>query len=179
MACLPNTPIAANLMSPSNGTDYGWIDLASPSIAALSQYYPLSSTPLQFDNLANANNQHVIIRQFEVEETAATANDIQKMPLLLYLYNNSTPTAPTLGAVYNASTFNLVGVISIGTANYQRVSDTVWRATVNPDYYLRTSTANAPNIFFAVPVCNVPAGDQYSSGVALRFKAITEGGTAQ
>lgn len=178
MACLPNTPVAPNLLSPSNSSDYGWIDLASPTTNALSQYYPISTSPLQFDNLANGNNQHVIVRQIEVEETATTSADIKKVPLLLYLYNNSAPTAPTLGAVYNASTFNLVGVLSIPTADYVRVSDTVWRASANPNYYLRTSGNNAPNIFYGVPVANAPAGAQYVAGVALRFKIVTEAGTA-
>lgn len=178
MGCIPNTPIAPQLMTPSNGSDYGWLDIPSITTNALSQYYPVSASVVQLDNLANNNNQHVIVQQVEIEETATSSANIRTAPLRIYLYNNSSPTAPTLGAVYNASTFDLVAVLDINTAQYARVSDTVHRAVSNPTRYLRTSSANAPNIFFAVVVSNSATTVTYAASAALRIKLTTQGGTS-
>ena len=178
MSCIPNTPTAPQLMTPSNGSDYGWVDLSNVTTNALSQYYPLSISVVQMDNLANNNNQHVIVQQVEVEETATSSANIRTAPLRIYLYNNSTPIAPTLGAVYNASTFDLVAVLDVATADYKRVSDTVHRAVSNPARYLRTSSANAPNIFFAVVVSNSATTVTYAASAAIRIKLTTQGGTS-
>ena len=178
MSCLPNTPIAPNLLSATNSSDLGWIDLTSVSTSALSQYYPLSGTVISFDGLAQTTNQHVIIRQIEIEETAATLGDIKKCPVSIYLYNNTAPSTPTLGAVYNGSTTNRMATINIAQADYVRVSDTVWVARVNPDYVIRTGTnANASN-FYGIVISNSATSVTFAAGVGIRVKFITEVGTA-
>jgi|APGre2960657404_1045060.scaffolds.fasta_scaffold67175_2 hypothetical protein len=179
MSCLPNTPIAPNLLSATNSTDLGWIDLTSVSTSALSQYYPLSGTVMTFEGTASTTNQHMILQQLEVEETAATSGDIKKAPLHVYLYTNSSPGTPTLGAVYNGSTTNLIAVIAVAQADYVRISDTKWVARVNPSKYYRTGIGSTAGYLYGVVISNNGASLTYAAGVAMRVKVITEAGTAQ
>jgi len=179
MSCLPNTPIAPNLLSATNSTDLGWIDLTSVSTSALSQYYPLSGTVMTFEGTASTTNQHMIIRQVEVEETASSSANIQKCPLHVYFYTNSTPGTPTLGAVYNGSTTNLVAVVPLADTDYVRVSDTKWVARVNPARYYRTGTGSTAGFLYAVVISNNATSTTYAAGVGMRVKVITEAGTAQ
>lgn len=178
MSCLPLTPIAYNLLSASNSLDHGWISFPSVTLTALSQFYPLTVATLQFDNLAQTTNQHVQAVQLQIEETASSNANIRQAPLKVYLYNNTSPTTPTLGAVYDASTTNLVGVFNVATADYTRISATKYVATIKPDLYFRTGTSSAPNIFFAVVVSNDAGTVTYASGVEMRIKIITQVGTA-
>ncbi len=179
MSCLPNTPIAPNLLSATNSTDLGWIDLTSVSTSALSQYYPLSGTVMTFEGTASTTNQHMILRQLEVEETAATSGDIKKAPLNVYLYTNSSPGTPTLGAVYNGSTTNLIAVIPVAQADYVRISDTKWVARVNPSKYYRTGIGSTAGYLYGVVISDSGTSVTYVAGVAIRVKVITEAGTAQ
>lgn len=179
MSCLPNTPIAPNLLSATNSTDLGWIDLTSVSTSALSQYYPLSGTVMTFEGTASTTNQHMILQQLEVEETAATSGDIKKAPLHVYLYTNSSPGTPTLGAVYNGSTTNLIGVIPVAQADYVRISDTKWAARVNPSKYYRTGIGSTAGYLYGVVISNSATSVTYAAGVGMRVKVITEAGTAQ
>ena len=178
MSCLPNTPIAPNLLSATNSTDLGWIDLTSVSTSALSQYYPVSTTVITFEGTANTTNQHMILRQLEVEETASSSANIKKAPLHIYLYTNSSPGAPSAGAVYNGSITNLIAVIPVAQADYVRVSDTVWVARVNPARYYRTGIGSTAGFLYGVVISNDASSLTYAASAAMRVKVITEAGTA-
>lgn len=178
MACLPNTPVSPNLLSATNSTDMGWIDLTAVTNNALSQYYPLSSAVMSFDGLAQTTNQHIIIRQIEIEETASSSANIKKCPLLLYVFNNTAPGSPTLAAVYNPSTTNLVGSFEIAAADYVRVSDTVWVAKTAPNRYIRTVVNSNASNFFGVLISNNGTSTTYAASAAIRVKLVTEVGTA-
>jgi hypothetical protein len=121
----------------------------------------------------------MILQQLEVEETAATSGDIKKAPLHVYLYTNSSPGTPTLGAVYNGSTTNLIAVIAVAQADYVRISDTKWVARVNPSKYYRTGIGSTAGYLYGVVISNNGASLTYAAGVAMRVKVITEAGTAQ
>lgn len=178
MSCLPNTPIAPNLLSATNTSDLGWIDLTSISTSALSQYYPLSGTVITFEGTASTTNQHMILRQLEVEETATSSANIKKAPLHVYLYTNTSPGTPTTGAVYNGSTTNLIAVVPVAEADYVRVSDTVWVARVNPARYYRTGTGSTAGFLYGVVISNSATSVTYAASAAMRLKVITEAGTA-
>lgn len=178
MACLPNTPIAYNLLSATNSIDIGWIDLTAVTNNALSQYYPLSTAVMSFDGLAQTTNQHVIVKQIEIEETASSSANIKKCPLLFYLFNNTSPGSPTLGAVYNPTTTNLMGSFEIAAADYVRVSDTVWVAKVSPNRIIRTVVNSNASNFYGVLISNNGTTTTYAASAAIRVKVITEAATA-
>jgi len=134
---------------------------------------------MTFEGTASTTNQHMIIRQVEVEETASSSANIQKCPLHVYFYTNSTPGTPTLGAVYNGSTTNLVAVVPLADTDYVRVSDTKWVARVNPARYYRTGTGSTAGFLYAVVISNNATSTTYAAGVGMRVKVITEAGTAQ
>jgi hypothetical protein len=179
MSCLPNTPISSNITTAPAAN--GWIAFDSVTTAALLQYYGVAAQVLTFPSVASTTNQHLVLRQVEIEETASSSANIKKSKLLVYLYTDSAPTAPATNAVYNASTTNLMcAPIAVDTANYTRVSDTIgnsiWTATVNPNRYLRTGTsATASNIYVVV------IADQsvtYAASAGLRVKLTLENHTA-
>lgn len=178
MSCLPNTPIANNLLSATNSTDLGWVDVASVITSALSQYYPLSTGVLSFDNLAQTTNQHVVLRQLEVEETASSSANIKKCPLIIYLFNNTSPGSPSSGAVYNPSVSNLIGQIAVAQSDYKRVSDTVWVARVTPEFYFRTGTNSNASNFYATVISDSATSVTYAASAAMRIKIITEAATS-
>lgn len=168
MSCLPNTPIASNILTdPSAG---GWQAYADVSTSALLQYYGFKDAVLTFSSVAQTTLQHLVLRQLEIEETASSSANIKKPKMLVYLYTDSAPTAPATNAVYNASTTNLMcSPILIDTADYRRVSDTVWVATVNPARYIRTGTlATATNIY-VVAVVNESVTFAASAGIRMRL----------
>lgn len=178
MSCLPNTPVAPNLLSPSNGSDYGWVDLSTITTNALSQYWPISNAIVSFNNLAQTTNQHLIIRQLELEEIATIGANLRSAALRIYLWNNTAPSSPTLGAVYDPVLTNLVAMIDVATADYRRANETTVRATVKPNQYIRTSQNATPNLFYATIVLNQATGVTYSSGATMRLNITTEAGTA-
>ena len=178
MSCLPNTPIVTNILTATNSTDNGWISLGSIITSALSQYYPLSTSVLTFSGTAQTSNQHMILRQLEFEETASSSANIKKTPLLVLLYHNASPTAPTSGAVYNASTTNLVGAYQIAEADYVRVSDTVWSAVVNPNKYYRVGSSALASTLYAVVLSNKSTSVTYAADSSGRVKVVTEACTA-
>lgn len=179
MSCLPNTPIASNFLSATNSTDLGWIDLTSISTSALSQYYPISPTVITFEGTANTTNQHMVLRQVEIEETATSSANIKKCPLHVYLFTNSSPGSPTAGAVYNGSTTNLIAVVPIAQADYVRVSDTVWVARVNPNrYYRTTNTGSTAGFLYGVVISDSATSVTFAASAGIRVKVITEVGTA-
>lgn len=178
MSCLPNTPIVTNILSYDESTDHGWITLSSLITTALSQYYPITTTVPALSGLAQTTEQHCIVRQIEIEETASSSANIKKSPLLVLLYNTAAPTTPTSGAVYNGSTTNLLGVFTIADSDYKRVSDTVWTAVIRPDRYVRTGTQSASSTFYAVVLYNNGTTLTYASGASARLRIYTEAATA-
>ena len=180
MSCLPNTPVVTNVLSATNSTDQGWISLgaiiATPT--ALSQYHPLSTSVLTFSGTAQTSNQHMLLRQIEFEETASSSANIKKTPLLVLVYNNASPTAPTSGAVYNGSTTGLVGAFQIAEADYVRISDTVWSAVVYPNRYFRTGTSALASTLYAVVLSNKATSVTYAADSTARVNVFTEACTA-
>lgn len=178
MSCLPNTPVVENILSATQSSDLGWIDLTPITTNSLSQFFPLSNGIISFNNLAQTTNQHFIIRQVQVEEYASSSGNLRKKPLIVYLYNNTAPSTPTLGAVYNASTYNLMGVLEIESSDYKRIADNQFVATRQPNIISRTSTGSTSNLFFAVVVSNDPNAYSYDASALIRVRLFTEVATA-
>jgi hypothetical protein len=178
MSCLPNTPVAANVLTATNSTDHGWQNTGTVITTALSQYYPVMASVITLTGLAQTTQQHAIIRQIEFEETASSSANIKKCPLIVLLYNSTAPTTPTSGAVYNGSTTNLLGAFTIADTDYKRVSDTVWIAGINPDKYVRTGTVSTSSTFYAVVLSNSATSVTYAASAAARLRLFTEALTA-
>ena len=178
MSCIQSTPVVDNILTDPT-TDYGWQAVGTGLItSALSQYYPLAEAVVVLYSQAQTTRQHGVIRQLEFEETASSSANIKKTPLQVLIYSGTAPTTPTAGAVYNASTTNLVGIVEIKDTDYKRLSSTVWVATVNPDLYYRvTSAAGAANMY-AVVLSNSATSVTYASSATARIRAFTEQGTA-
>lgn len=175
MSCLPNTPIASNITTAPAAN--GWVAYDDISTSALSQYYGFKAQVLTFSAVAATTNQHLVLRQIEIEETASSSANIKKPKLLVYLYTDAAPTAPATNAVYNASTSNLMcGPIAIDTANYTRVSDTVWNAAVNPARYIRTGTTASASNIYVVAIVNEAV--TFSASAGIRVKLTLENNTA-
>lgn len=178
MSCLPNTPVASNILTATNSTDHGWQSVGTVITTALSQYYPVSASVVTLSGLAQTTEQHMIIRQIEFEETASSSANIKKCPLVVLLYNTSAPTTPTSGAVYNGATTNLLGVFTIADSDYKRLSDTVWIATINPNKYVRTGTTSTSSSFYAVILSNSGTSVTFAASAAARIRVFSEAGTA-
>ncbi|CAB4141413.1 hypothetical protein UFOVP418_10 [uncultured Caudovirales phage] len=175
MSCLPNTPTASNITTAAAAN--GWVAYDDISTSALLQYYGFKAQVLTFAGVAATTNQHLVLRQLEIEETASSSANIKKPKLLVYLYTDAAPTAPATNAVYNASTTNLLcGPIVVDTADYVRVSNTVWTATENVNRYIRTgTTATATNIY-VVAVVNEAV--TFAASAGIRVKLTLENHTA-
>ena len=175
MSCLPNTPIASNVTTAPSAA--GWVAFDGVATTALTQYYGVYAQVLTFPAVAATTNQHLVLRQLEVEETASSSANIKKSKLLVYLYTDAAPTTPSTSAVYNASTTNLMcAPIAVDTANYTRVSDTVWSATVNANRYLRTGTAATATNIYVVVIADQSV--QYAASAGLRVRLTLENNTA-
>lgn len=175
MSCLPNTPIASNVITAPSAA--GWVAFDGVATTALTQYYGVYAQVLTFAAVAATTNQHLVLRQLEIEETASSSANIKKSKLLVYLYTDAAPTTPSTSAVYNASTTNLMcAPIAVDTANYTRVSDTVWSATVNANRYLRTGTAATATNIYVVVIADQSV--QYAASAALRVRLTLENNTA-
>lgn len=178
MSCLPNTPIATNVLTYDESNDHGWYSLGALITTALSQYYPLTTTVASLSGLAQTTQQHCIVKQIEFEETASSSANIKKCPLTVLLYNTTAPTTPTSGAVYNGSTTNFLGAFTVADTDYHRVSDTVWTAVIKPDRYVRTGTQSASSTFYAVVLSNSGTSVTYASSASARLRIFTEACTA-
>lgn len=178
MSCLPNTPVVKNVLSATNSTNDGWVSFGAIITDALSQYYPLSTFVRTYSGTAQTSNQHMILRQLQFEETASSSANIKKTPLLVLVYNNASPTPPVSGAVYNASTTNLVGAFQIAEADYVRVSDTVWSAAIYPDRYFRTGTSALASTLYVVVLSNKATSVTYAADSSARVNLFTEACTA-
>lgn len=179
MSCLPNTPISDNILSASNSTDAGWLDISVLSTAtALSRYFPLSDSITQLSNLAQTTSQHIWIEQVEIEETATTAVNIQTVPTKMLLFNGVVPPTPTLGAVYNPANANIAAIIDVPESAFTRLSDTVWRASVAVNYLTRTITTSSSNFFYAVLLHDSATPVTYPAGSSMRIRVFTRQATA-
>lgn len=175
MSCLPNTPIASNVTTAPSAA--GWVAFDGVATTALTQYYGVYAQVLTFPAVAATTNQHLVLRQLEIEETASSSANVKKSKLLVYLYTDAAPTTPSTSAVYNASTTNLMcAPIAVDTANYTRVSDTVWSATVNANRYLRTGTAATATNIYVVVIADQAV--QYAASAGLRVRLTLENNTA-
>lgn len=175
MSCLPQTPIASTITTAPSAA--GWVAFDTIPTTALVQYYGASAQVLTFASVASTTNQHLVLRQLEIEETATSSANIKKAKLLVLLYTDSAPTTPSTTAVYNASTTNLMcAPIAIDSADYARVSDTVWTATKNANRYLRTGTASTATNIYVVVLADQSV--QYAASAAIRVRLTLENNTA-
>ena len=168
MACLPNTPIAKDWRYSA--------EVAFDSVATTTpaQWYPVDANVIEFTNMAESASQAGVIRQLVVRETASSSANIKKNDLTVYVYNETAPTTPTEGAVYNPSTSNLVGLVQIVDTDYERVSDTVWEARVNPDIYFVTGTGNTAVNFHAVALFSNATPSAFVTDAAMSMQMFTE-----
>lgn len=178
MSCIPSTPVVDNILTDPT-TDYGFQSLGTGIVtSALSQYYPLAESVVVLYSQAQTTRQHGILRQLQFEETASSSANVKKAPLQVLIYTGTAPTTPTAGAVYNGSTTNLLAVVEIAAADYKRVSDTVWIATVKPDLYYRTTGASGAANIYAVVLSNSGTTVTYAASATARLRAFTEQATA-
>lgn len=178
MSCLPNTPIAPNILSDPI-TD-GFQPLGSGLLtSALSRYYPLIAALVPMQNVMNTSLQHGIIRQVDFLESAPTSGDVKKTPLLIYCYGQPAPTTPSSGAVYNGASSGLMGIIRIADTDYRRVSDTLWIASVQPNLHIRTTSGASSQIINLVIVSDSTTSVTYAAGAAGSVRLFVEQGTAQ
>lgn len=178
MSCLPNTPIAPNILSDPI-TD-GFQPLGSGLLtSALLRYYPLIAAVVPMQNVMNTSLQHGIIRQVDFLESAPTSGDVKKTPLLIYCYGQPAPSSPTAGAVYNGASSGLMGIIRIADTDYRRVSDTLWIASVQPNLHIRTTSGASSQIINLVIVSDSTTSVTYASGAAGSVRLFVEQGTAQ
>lgn len=176
MACLPNTPIAPNILS-DPATD-GYQSLGTGLItSALSRYYPLIAAVVPMQSVMNTTLQHGIIRQLDFLETVPTSGDVKKTPLLILVYGQPAPTSPAAGAVYNGSSTGLMGVIKIADTDYKRVSDTVHIASVQPNLHIRTTSGAASQIVNLVILSDSSSSVTYASTSQGAVRMFVEQGT--
>jgi hypothetical protein len=168
MSCIPNTPIA------KDWRDSGWQSYANVSTTAPATWYPIDIDVLEFPNMAESTAQGGVIRQLVVREVAAAAADKKLNDLSVYIWNQTAPTAPTIGSVYNPNTSNLVGVVQITSADYERISDTVSEARVDPDIHFTTGTGNTAINFHAVALYSNATPTAYTASAQIQVRMFTE-----
>ena len=168
MSCIPNTPIASDVR------DDGWQSFSSILTTTAAQWKPISAEVLAFDSMLEAENQSGIIRQLVYEETAGASGDIKKNDIMFYIYHVAAPTTPTSGTVYNPSTGNLLGQVEVTTADYERTSDTVWTARVNPNLYITSDTGNLATTFYVVGLFSNATPSSYTASAAGRVRMWCE-----
>lgn len=176
MSCLPNTPIAANILS--DPAALGWSDVgASLLTTSLARYYPIVGAFVTVRAMTTTN-QHAIIRQVDFEETAATSGDIKKHPLIVYVLGAGAGTSPAGGAVYEPDMTYLLGQFAITAADYVRTTNTKWTASIKPNLYIRqTTAASAQNLLLAI-VSDSASSVSYATGAAGRVRLFVEQATA-
>lgn len=168
MSCIPNTPIA------KDWRDSGWQSYASVSTTAPATWYPVDIDVLEFENMAESADQSGLIKQLVVRETASSAANKKLNDLSIYIYNQTAPTAPTVGSVYNPNTSNLVGVVQIVAADYERISDTVSEARVNPELHFTTGTGNTSINFYGVALFSNATPTAYAASAGIAIRMFTE-----
>lgn len=168
MSCIPNTPIA------KDWRDSGWQSYASVSTTTPAQWYPVDIDVLEFENMAESAEQGGLISQLVVRETASSAANKKLNDLSIYIYNQTAPTAPTVGSVYNPNTSNLVGVVQVVGSDYKRISDTVSEARVSPDLHFTTGTGNTAINFYAVALFSNATPTAYAADAGVSLRIFTE-----
>lgn len=170
MACIPNTPIA------SDWRDSGWQAFDSVFVGTPTQWWPVDADVISLANMAESTSQSGRITELLVRETASSAANIKANDLTVYIYNETAPTTPTESAVYNPSTTDLVGLVQITSADYERVSDTVWEARVQPNIHFTTGTGNTAVDFHAVALFSNATPSAFVTDAALAVRMFTEMG---
>lgn len=168
MSCLPNAPIAFDVR------DDGWQAWSAVLATTAAQWKPVSTEVLTFDGVVETESQAAILRQIEIEETATSSGNLKFQDLMVYLYSQAAPTAPTEGVVYNPSTTNLVAQVEVLAADYKRTSDTVWTARINPDKYFTTGAGSTAGNLYAVALYANATPTAYAASAALRAKVHVE-----
>lgn len=175
MSCLPQTPIANELLTVKAAD--GYVAFTTVTTDALLQYYGVAAEVLVFNSIFKTSNQHLKLVQVEVEETATSAANIKKADLRILLYTNGAPTTPATNAAYDGSTTNLLcAPILIDDTNYSRVSQTVWTATVQPNRYVRSGSQSTGVNVYAVVLADQTV--QYAASAQLRLRLWFESHTA-
>lgn len=165
MSCSPALATADHILTtPDNA---GWVTLTGVVTTALVADYGLSTAVLSFPSIATAPNQHIVLEQVEIEETAATSGDIKKADLKLLFYTQ-TPSSPSTSAVYNGSTTNYMGQVTVDDTEYKRLADTIWHAVKSTDVHMRTGTGSTASTIYVVVLAAQSV--TYVSGVAIRVK---------
>lgn len=165
MSCSPALATADHILTtPDSG---GWVTLTGVVTSALLANYGLSTAVLSFPSIATQPNQHLVLEQVEIEETAATSGDIKKADIKLLFYT-STPSSPSTSAAYNGSTTGYMGQVTVDDTEYARLADTIWHATKNCDVHMRTGTGSTPSTIYVVVLAAQSV--TYVSGVAVRVK---------
>lgn len=148
MACLPLNPQSEYIY------DSGWV-AATTSIhtSALTQGQAPYAEVFTLPSVITQTDQNVEVVQFAIRENANTT--AVKADLQVLLYSTSAPTTPVAGSTYNGSTTNLLGSVQVSGADYQRIADTIWDATVQPRSYI-TSASTSSNVtaIYAVVLAN-------------------------
>lgn len=168
MSCIPNTPIASDFR------DSDWQAFNSVFVGTPTQWWPVDAQVLTFSSMAESTAQSGIIKQLLVRETAASSSDIKTNDLTIAIYNETAPTTPTESAVYNPSTSNFVGLVQIASADYERVSDTVWEARVNPNIHFTTGTGGTAIDFYGVCLFANATPTAFVTDAALAVRMFTE-----
>jgi hypothetical protein len=172
MSCLPNTPIAANILT--DPATNGWQDVGASLLTSnLSRYFPIVASLITVRNMT-ATNQHAIVRQIDFEETASSSANIRKHPLIVYMFGSGATVSPASGAAFNPDLTYLIGQFEISASDYKRTRDDVWTATINPNRYIRqTTSATAQNLLLAI-VSNDANTISYAAGAEARVRVFTE-----
>lgn len=134
----------------------------------------VNNAVLTFSTLVDGANQNFDLSQITVRETAATSSDVKKPDLAIVWYHGTPPTTPTPNAVYGTpvgSTY--LCTTYIAEADYKRVSETVWEASITPARRLVTQTTGATTEIYAVVLSMESGGVTFASGAALSVQAIT------
>lgn len=168
MACIPNTPIA------SDWRDSGWVAFDSVFVGTPTQWWPVDADVVDFNSMAESTSQSGKIVELLVRETASSSANIKANDLTVAIYNETAPTTPTESAVYNPSTTDLVGIVQIASADYERVSDTVWEARVQPNIHFTTGTGNTAVNFHAVALFANATPSAFVTDAALAMRMFTE-----
>jgi hypothetical protein len=168
MSCLPNAPVAFDVR------DDGWQSFNNILTTTAAQWKPISTEVIRFDGVVETESQAAILRQLEIEETASTQSNLRFNDLMIYLYTQAAPTAPTEGAVYNPSTANLVAQVRVNAADYTRTSDVIWRALVHPNVYFKTGTGNTAGTLYGVALYANQTPTAYAASADIKCKVHVE-----
>lgn len=156
MACLPMTPTSYQVYD----SDYVQFTTSIHTSAMTAEDAPYAEV-ITFPNVVSTTDQAIELVQVHVRETLAGTGTAVKAPMRLLFYSTSAPTTPTAGAVYNATTTNYLGQVSVATADYERIADgstPIYEAVVSPGLWLRSSSSvsNVTNIYCVMLTTGTP-----------------------